>query len=119
MPQQPGSLPARVFAPPSGEARFLLRRVPWLVSPHEGRPGLVARFLLMVMVAPMTQLTFVSFDLQAFLFLVFHRRWAALLGHGVFMTTENLFILAALRGVGPLATPLGASIWRWRTRRCW
>lgn len=98
---------AQMFAPPSPEARFLLRAMPWLFVPRD-RQGPFARFTLMAIVAPMTQFTFVSFDLQAFLFLVFHRRWTTLLGHGVFMTIENVCIMAALRGMGPVATPAGA-----------
>ncbi len=56
----------------------------------------------------MTQLTFVSFDLQAFLFLVFHRRPLAVLGHGLFMTTENLFLMAWLRETTVAHTTIGA-----------
>ena len=97
-----------MYAPPSREARFLLRHLPGLVSPPDGKPGRFVGFVLMALVAPMTQLTFVSFNLQAFLFLVFHRKWPALVGHGVFMTTENLFIFAFLRQFVVVQTPLGA-----------
>ena len=55
----------------------------------------------------MTQLTFFSFDLQAFLFLIFHRSPVALIGHAIFMTSENVFILAALRPIVIASTPLG------------
>jgi hypothetical protein len=47
----------------------------------------------------MTQLGFFNFELQAFLFLVFHRRLLAVLGHFVFMLTANLCLLAALSEV--------------------
>lgn len=94
---QPSPLQPQLYYPPSSEARRLVRLGPWLVSPTDGKPGVVARLVLMAMIAPMTQLTFVSFHLQSFLFLVFHRKWPSLIGHGVFMTAENLFILAALR----------------------
>ena len=100
---QPGPVPAQLFSPPSREARFLLRNLPGLTSPPANRPGLLARIVLAFVVAPMTQFTFISFDLQAFLFLVFHRKWPALLGHGVFMTLENLMILAALHQLAPHA----------------
>ncbi len=102
------ALKPEMYAPPSQEARFLLRHLPGLVSPPGGKPGRLAGLVLMVLVAPMTQLTFVSFNLQSFLFLVFHRKWPARMGHGVFMTTENLFILAFLRQFVLAQTPFGA-----------
>ncbi len=66
----------------------------------------------MVLVAPMTQLTFVSFHLQSFLFLVFHRKWPALVGHGAFMVTEHLFIIAALQPIalGPINAGLAYAL---------
>lgn len=61
----------------------------------------------------MTQLTFFSFDLQAFLFLVFHRRKLAVFGHAIFMTTGNLFLMAWLRQftiATTIAGPLDAAL---------
>lgn len=96
---QPSPVEAVVYRPPSGEATRLVRRAGWLTSPERGRPGPLGRLGLHFFIAPMTQLTFFSFELQAFLFVVFHRTRTAVLGHALFMTTENLFLLAALRGL--------------------
>jgi hypothetical protein len=86
----------------------LLRLLGWLTSPAPGRSSLAARLGLQAIISPMTQLTFFSFELQAFLFLVFHRSRVAVIGHGVFMTTENLILLALLRQITVAHTPLGA-----------
>lgn len=99
---------AEVYQPPSTEARRLLRVARWLTSPNGGQSGLPARLALQVLIAPMTQLTFVSFDMQAFLFLVFHRRKLAVIGHAAFMTTENLFLMAWLRETTVASTGIGA-----------
>jgi hypothetical protein len=87
---------AALFEPPSREAEFLLRHAAWLVSPSELPGSLASRFFRMVLVAPFTQLTFFSFDLQAFLFGVFHTTFWARAGHLVFMCTVNFFMLVAL-----------------------
>lgn len=104
---QPSPIAAEVYRHPSQEAQRLLRRARWLTSPSEGRSPWIARVALQMLIAPMTQLTFVSFDLQAFLFLVFHRRLLAVLGHGIFMTTENLFLMAWLRELTIARTSFG------------
>lgn len=104
---QPGPVVAQAYKPPSPEVRRLLRRVGWLTSPAPGLPSLAARIGLQAVISPMTQLTFFSFDLQAFLFVVFHRSRVAVIGHGVFMTTENLFLMALLRQITVAHTPLG------------
>jgi len=95
-------VPAEIFVEPSAEARRLLKHAGWLVSPRrEGGPG---AFLRMVLVAPFTQLTFLSFDLQMFLFEVFHlTRWARA-GHLLGMLGVNFFLMAGLWGL-PLAGP--------------
>ncbi len=90
---------------PSAEHRWLLRHAAWLVSPADGRGSPLSRLLRSAMVAPMTQLTFFSFDMQCFLYQVFHTTWAARLGHLVGMTAEVLFLLAALS-----AWPIGAGV---------
>lgn len=93
-----------MFVEPSDEARRLLRVMPWLVSPRGA--GSVGAFLRMSMVAPFTQLTFVSFDLQVFLFEVFHQRLSAKIGHLVGMVGVNFFLMAGLAG-----HPLGPTTW--------
>lgn len=81
---QPG-VSAEMWVRPSREAEFLVRRLAWLVSPADGRGSPLSRLLRMVLVAPFTQLTFLSFELQAFLFGVFHRTAIARAGHFVGM----------------------------------
>ena len=93
---RPSAVPAEMFAPPSAEALRLLRWLPDLVSPQDGRGSLLSRFVRMGMVAPFTQMTLISFDLQAFLFEVFHRRFVSRFGHGLFMTTCNFFAMLLL-----------------------
>jgi hypothetical protein len=92
---------AALFESPSREAEFLLRHVAWLVSPSKLPGSLPGRFLRMVLVAPFTQLTFFSFDLQAFLFGVFHTTFWARAGHLVFMCAVNFCMLLSLSQIGP------------------
>ena len=106
---RPGPLPAEAYEAPSGEVMRLVRGPRWLTSPPDGRSGLVGRAALHGLIAPMTQLTFLNFDLQMFLFLVFHRSFVSRAGHGLFMATENLFLMAALREL-PLAGPVDAGL---------
>lgn len=97
---QPSPVEREAYRAPSTEAWRLVRWARWLTSPERGEASLPARLGLRAVVAPMTQLTFVSFDLQAFLFLVFHRSPVSVVAHAVFMTTSNLSLMAALRGTG-------------------
>lgn len=87
---------AALFEPPSREAEFLLRHATWLVSPTQPPGPLAGRLLRMVLVAPFTQLTFFSFELQAFLFGVFHTTLWARAGHMIFMCAVNFFMLVGL-----------------------
>jgi hypothetical protein len=93
-----------LFCPPSAEALRLLRWFPGLVSPPDGRGSLSARTVRAILVAPYTQLTFLSFDLQVFLFDVLHTSRVALAGHLFGMTAVNLLLLA-------LVSSLTGSIW--------
>jgi hypothetical protein len=104
---RPSPVDAEIYRAPSSEAWRLVRRASWLTSPERGQSRAMGRLGLHFLIAPMTQLTFISFDLQAFLFVVFHRRLGSVLGHGIFMTTENLFLMAALRGVRVVELPFG------------
>ncbi|WP_330924859.1 hypothetical protein [Candidatus Sororendozoicomonas aggregata] len=90
---------AEVFVEPSNEAKFLLRNFGWLVSPPDKRGNFLSRAIRSAMVAPFTQMTFFSFDLQAFLFQIFHQTKLARFGHFTFMMFVNMFIMAGLRGV--------------------
>jgi hypothetical protein len=87
---------AVLFEPPSREALFLLRHAGWLVSPGALPGSTLGRFLRMVLVAPFTQLTFFSFDLQAFQFGVFHTTVWSRAGHLLFMSGVNFFMLLGL-----------------------
>ncbi len=93
-PPSPASF--EMFLPPSVEARRLVRRLGWLVAPNEGEETILSRALGVVVVAPFTQLTFFSYDLQAFLFAVFHTRWPARFAHFAFMLAVNFFVMAGL-----------------------
>ena len=107
---QPSPVVAEIYQSPSSEALRLLRRAPWLASPEGGHSRIWGRISLSVIIAPMTQLTFFNFDLQAFLFLVFHTSTFAVVGHALFMTSEHLFIMAALRHIHLAGTPLDAAL---------
>jgi hypothetical protein len=102
------SVDAELFCEPSDEARRLLRWFGPLTTPADGRGALPWRALRSLLVAPFTQLTFVSFELQIFLFDVFHRSLGARAGHLLGMTGVNLFAMAiAVRGSGSIAGGLG------------
>lgn len=88
-----GAVPAEMFFPPSDEALRILRWFPDLMSPRDGRGSWVARTIRAALVAPNTQLTLLSFELQAFLFNVFHRSFISRFGHLAFMTTCNFFAM--------------------------
>jgi hypothetical protein len=100
---------SEVFVEPSLEARRLMRLLGPVVAPADGRGGPFSRFLGMTLVAPFTQLTLFSFDLQAFLYEVFHQKVWARAGHFTFMFLVNLFIMAGLAQftVSDLAFSLG------------
>ena len=89
-------LAAEIYVEPSHEARFLLKHLSWLVSPADQRGSLPSRLIRSAMVAPFTQLTFFSFDLQAFLFQIFHQTKVARFGHFTFMIGVNFFLMSAL-----------------------
>lgn len=117
---------AELFCPPSAEALRLLRWFPGLLSPERGTGGLGARLLRDFLVAPFTQLTFVSFDLQMFLFDVLHVSRIARVGHLVGMTAANLFGIAVGAALlGPWFAGLAAVVllgWYFavaRVRRLW
>jgi hypothetical protein len=107
---QPSPVVAEIYQSPSSEVVRLIRRAPWLASPEGGHSRLLGRLSLGVIIAPMTQLAFFNFDLQAFLFLVFHTGKVAVLGHALFMTSEHLFIMAALRHIHIAGTALDAAL---------
>lgn len=85
-----------VFVPPSREASRLARAISWLVAPVDGRGNALSRAFGKVVVAPFTQMTFFSFDLQCFLFEIFHQKVWARLGHGIFMVVVNFAVMVGL-----------------------
>ncbi|MDB4928760.1 MAG: uncharacterized protein JWM10_1244 [Myxococcaceae bacterium] len=87
---------AEIFVPPSAEAQALVRHLGWLVAPSDVRGTLASRAVGVVVVAPFTQFTFFSFDLQAFLYEIFHTHAVTRVGHFVFMLGVNLFLMAGL-----------------------
>ncbi len=113
-PWQPDAAggPTELFAPPSGEHGWLLRHASWLVAPEDGRGPALGRFLRMAMVAPMTQLTFLSFDLQVFLYGVFHTTRTARAGHFVFQAAVTFWLLVAACAVEGLRGDVAAPDWR-------
>lgn len=97
-----------IFVEPTAEARFLLRTVPGFVSPRPETPRLV-RAVRDSMVAPFPQLSFFSFDLQAYLFELLHGSWLARAGHFVGMGGAVTCLLALLSLVaGPTGVLLAA-----------
>ena len=102
---------AEMFCAPSREAVRLLRWAPAVFSPREGLGSLPARALRSLLIAPFTQLTFVSFDLQMFLFDVLHTSTAARVGHAVGMAGVTLFAMAlAAHALGPWGGALVAAV---------
>lgn len=95
---QPGD-DAELFVPPSEEAQRLVKHLGWLVAPADDRGGVLSRAVGVIVVAPFTQLTFFSYDLQAFLYEIFHTRIWARVGHFVLMPVVNFSVLVALAQV--------------------
>lgn len=100
---------AEIFVEPSREARFLLKNFGWLVSPTDERGSLLSRLIRSAMVAPFTQMTFFSFDLQAFLFQIFHQTKVSRFGHFTFMIAVNFFLMVGLNGVYTTTLEVGGS----------
>lgn len=92
----PTSPTVEIYCPPVPGAVRFARLFPSLLAPSNGSPGLAARALGLLVVAPFTQLTFLCFDLQVFLLHVFHTRRLARWCHVVFMPTVNFFVMVAL-----------------------
>jgi hypothetical protein len=90
---------ARIFVAPSGEAGFLCRRFASLVAPPLGGETWRSRVVSVIVVAPFAQFTVFSFDLQAFLYEVFHQRLPAKAAHLLLMPAVNFFVLAGLAQV--------------------
>ena len=93
-PYSPHAAPgvdAEMFVAPSDEAVFLLGWMPSLFSSQQER-----HLLRDALVAPLTQLTFLSFDLQYFLYGVFHTTWLSRAGHVLGFVGVNLSLLAGL-----------------------
>lgn len=103
MPAPRAAPPIRVYCPPSAEARRLRRRLGALAAPVPGADAPGWRRLRHALVAPYTQLTFLSFDLQMFLFDVLHRSLVARLGHGLGMAAVVVSGLALAAHAGGLA----------------
>jgi uncharacterized membrane protein YGL010W len=90
---------ARIFVAPSTEAEFLCRRFAPLLAPEPGAETWGSRLIAIVAVAPFSQFALFSFDLQAFLYQVFHQRLLAKVTHLLLMPVVNFFIMASLAQV--------------------
>ena len=103
--------PIELFTPVSPGIARLRRWMPGLFAPEDGQGSWGARIVRSALVAPSTQLTFVNFDQQAFLFDVFHTSRAARIGHAVGMSGVNLFAMAAaIALLGPAAGVTAAGL---------
>lgn len=106
------SADAEMFCPPSDEAAWLLDRFGDVLAPSRGLGSRASRWVRAFVVAPFTQFTFRSFDLQMFLLDVLHLSWMARMGHLVGMTAVNLWVMALLVALGgPAAGPWVAAIY--------
>lgn len=110
LPVEPAALTVELFCPPSAEAVRLRRWLGPLTAPAPGEDSAGWRGVRHLLVAPFTQLTFLSFDLQMFLFDVFHTSPAARVGHGVGMTGVTLFGLALVAAASPGASVAAAGL---------
>ncbi|MBB5867256.1 cytochrome P450 [Allocatelliglobosispora scoriae] len=102
--QAPG---ARILVAPSGEAEVLCRWLGRLVAPRGSAATWPSRLLGVLVVAPFAQFTLFSFDLQAFLYEVFHERLPAKVAHLALMPAVNFFVMAGLAQVWFGAHPSG------------
>lgn len=92
----PSEAEPELYCPPSAEADRLRRRFPLLLAPPEGEGPRLHRMVRNVLVAPFTQLSLGSFDLQMFLFDVLHTSVAARATHLIGMAAVNLIVAALL-----------------------
>lgn len=98
----------QVFVEPSEEAMLLLSWAPGWLGQSPDAPATLSHGLRNLLVAPLTQFTFLSFNLQYFLFQVFHRTWLARVSHLVGMALLNLFLMAGLSQL-----TAGSATWPW------
>ena len=87
-----------VFTPPGKETLLIAKNLHWLFRKEENPNQKKAvdswfrQFALSLLVAPMTQFSFFSFDLNAHLFLVMHTSIVAKISH-FFMIAVNFFFM--------------------------
>lgn len=89
----PEGVHTEVFCQPSKEMLLLLRVLGRLVSPRNGKPALLNRVLGAITIAPFTQLTLTNYELQDYLFRVFHVTIWSKLAHAVFMPAVVFFMM--------------------------
>lgn len=99
----PDGCETQVFLKPCKETRNLARLLRGLVAPKEGKPKTLNKIFGQFIIAPFTQLTIFNFDLQVFLFQVFHVSLITRLSHALFMPCV-VFFMAALAAQLPLIT---------------
>ena len=84
-----------VFVPPSKESLLIAKHLPWLFRNYEGKSAL-SRWLhahaMSFIIAPMTQFSVFSFDLNTHLFLVLHTSISARISHFL-MIPVNFFLM--------------------------
>lgn len=93
---EPPSAEIAVFVAPCPEARALRERAPWLVGRPSTDTTTALGWLRNAIVSPFTQLTFHSFDLQAYLFEILHETWFGRFGHLVGMFLMNVGVAGVL-----------------------
>ena len=85
----------QVFVPPSAESLLIAKHLPWLFRKYQGR-GVAHWFhghIMSCIVAPMTQFSLFSLELNVHLFLVLHTSLTARISHFL-MIPVNFFLMA-------------------------
>ena len=88
-----------LFVTPSKETMLIAKRLPWLFRKYEGEESTSAQWLqaraMSFIVAPMTQFSLFSFDLNVHLFLVLHTSLSAQISHFLMIPVNFFFMVFA------------------------
>jgi hypothetical protein len=89
----PDGVHTEIFRKPSRETILLIRVLGGLVSPRDGKPSFFNRVLGAILIAPFTQLSVMNYELQDYLFRIFHVKIWSRISHAIFMPVLVFFMM--------------------------
>ena len=106
-----------LFVTPSKESVLIAKRLPWLFRKYEGEESTTAQWMqaraMSFVVAPMTQFSLFSFDLNMQLFLVLHTSLSAQISHFLMIPVNFFFMVFAAHAFVNGATIYACAVALW------